>query len=108
MQRITNKIKSIVHPFIYPKGNVHPSYGKYVGWSCFSNFVISAESVMSTHSMLSVVGLASTELTISLNFIGKDIIGQMGGLWYINKVGEKADKEPVKFIKYSMAFEQSI
>jgi glutamate N-acetyltransferase/amino-acid N-acetyltransferase len=57
--------------------------------------------------MLSVVGQASTELTLSVNYIGKDIVGQIGGLYYMNKMGQKADKDPEKFVKYSMAFQQT-
>ena len=97
-----NKIKL----FIYPHGKVHKNYGRYVGWSFFSNFIISIESVLSTHSMLSVVGQSTSELTLSVNYIGKDIVGQLGGLWYMNKMGQKADKDPSKFIKYSMISQQ--
>lgn len=92
--------------FLYPRGNIHKKYTQYVGWSFVSNFMVSVESVLSTHSMLSVVGHASTDIIISANYIGKDIIGQIGGLWYINKIGNKVDKDPKKFAKYSLAFQQ--
>jgi len=99
-------LRTTLKKLIYPRGKVHKNYGKYVGWSCFSNFIISIESVLSTHSMLSVVGQASTELTLSVNYIGKDIVGQIGGLYYMNKMGEKADKElygfPTGFCIYGM------
>jgi hypothetical protein len=100
---LRTKIKS----FIYPHGKVHKNYGRYVGWSCFSNFIVSIESVLSTHSMLAMLGQDSNSLTLSVNYIGKDIVGQVGGLYYMNKMGQKADKEPSKFIKYAMAFQQS-
>lgn len=100
-------LRTKIKKLIFPHGKVHKNYGKYVGWSCFSNFIISIESVLSTHSMLSVVGQASTELTLSVNYIGKDIVGQIGGLYYMNKMGQKADKDPEKFVKYSMAFQQT-
>jgi hypothetical protein len=102
-----NKIKLYIRPIVYPRGKVHKHYCRYVGWSCFSNFIISIESVLSTHSMLSVVGQSSSELTLSVNYIGKDIVGQMGGLWYMNKMGYKADKDTSKFINYSMLSQQS-
>ena len=101
------KAKSIIKNIVYPHGKVHQKYGRYVGWSCLSNFIVSIESVLSTHSMLSVVGQASSELTFSINYIGKDIVGQLGGLYYMNRMGEKADKDSSKFVKYSMAFQQS-
>jgi len=105
--KLTQRIRSVCKSVVYPHGKVHPSYGKYVGWSCFSNMVVSVESVLSTHSMLSVVGQASSELTLSVNYIGKDIIGQLGGLMYMNKMGQKADKDPNKFVNYSLGFQQS-
>ena len=92
---------------IYPHGKVHQHYARYVGWSCLSNTIVSIESVLSTHSMLSVVGQASSELTLSINYIGKDILGQIGGLLYMNKIGNKADKDPMNFINYSMFFQQT-
>ena len=92
---------------IYPHGKVHHNYARYVGWSCLSNTIVSIESVLSTHSMLSVVGQSSSELTLSINYIGKDILGQIGGLLYLNKIGNKADKDPTNFINYSMIFQQT-
>lgn len=104
LRTVQQKIKS----FVYPHSKVHQHYGRYVGWSLFSNILVSVESVLSTHSMLSVVGKASSELTLSVNYIGKDIVGQQfGGLWYMNKMGQKADKKPKEFIRYSMIFQQS-
>lgn len=97
----------ILKSIVYPRGKVHKNYGRYVGWSCISNMIISTESVLSTHSMLSIIGKASNELTFSVNYIGKDIVGQLGGIYYMNKMGEKADKESSKFIKYSMILQQS-
>ena len=99
-------IQSNIKNIIYPRGKVHNNYSKYVGWSCFSNIIISIESVLATHSMLSVIGQSSTELNISVNYIGKDIIGQLGGLYYMNKMGQKADIDSKKFINYSMCFQQ--
>ena len=99
-------LQSSIKNIIFPRGKVHNNYSKYVGWSCFSNIIISIESVLSTHSMLSVIGQSSTELNISVNYIGKDIIGQLGGLYYMNKMGQKADIDSKKFINYSMCFQQ--
>lgn len=97
----------MLRSFIYPQGKVHSRYMQYVGWSFISNTLVSMESVLSTHSMLSVVGKASSELAISTNYIGKDIVGQIGGLWYMHRMGKKADNDPKNFIKYSMIFQQT-
>lgn len=82
-------------------------YRQYIGWSFASNIAISAQSVLSTHSMLSVIGKASSEITASYNYVGKDIIGQTAGLWYMNKMGKEADKRPKKFVNRSMMLQQS-
>ena len=74
--------------FLLPSGRVHSSYLKYLYWNSFSNFVASIESVLSTHSMLTTVGGANAGVNVSINFIGKDIIGQMGSLYAINKIGK--------------------
>lgn len=92
--------------FVYPSGRVNPLYGKYVTWSCLSNMITSMESVLSTHSMLSVSGNVSNELAFSVNYIGKDIIGQTGGIWFMSKMGSKIDKNSKTFITYSMGFQQ--
>jgi hypothetical protein len=97
-----NKLNS----FIFPRGKVHPSYKKYVGWYLFSNLVSSVEMVMSTHSMLSVIGLHSNNNALSINYIGKDIIGQIGGLWYMNKMSKTVDKNPRNFASKSIQLEQ--
>jgi hypothetical protein len=103
---VSQNIKSKIKSCVYPRGKVHQSYGKFVGWSCFSNFIVSIETVLSTHSMLSVVGNGSAPLTLSVNYIGKDIIGQMGGLLYMHNMAHKADKDPSKFITQSLMYQQ--
>lgn len=103
IKHLSQKIKSIV----FPTGRVHDKYLNYVGWSCLSNIIVSTEYVMSTHSMLSVLGGASTELTLSTSYISKDLIGQLGALYYMNKMGNKSDNDTHKFIKYSLVLQQS-
>lgn len=100
-----NKMCNLLHPYIFPSGKVHPSYTKYVGWHLFSNLVSSVEMVMSTHSMLSVIGQTSDN-ALSINYIGKDIVGQIGGLWYMNKMSKTVDKNPRNFVNKSIQLEQ--
>lgn len=92
---------------IYPTGKYHSSYGRFVAYSFASNVLLSTESVLSTHSMLSAIGIANTSAIITSNYVAKDIIGQLGGLFYMNKVGRTADSEPRKFLMYSHTFQQS-
>jgi len=95
-----------LQPFIFPSGKVHPSYTKYVGWYLFSNLISSVEMVMSTHSMLTVIGTHSNDNALSINYIGKDIVGQIGGLWYMNKMSKTVDKNPRNFVNKSIQLEQ--
>lgn len=98
-----NEIKKM----IFPCGKYHSQYGRYIGWSFISNVIISVENVLSTHSILSAVSIDNTELVRTANYVGKDVIGQIGGLWYMSKIGEKADKDPKKFLLYSNIIQQS-
>ena len=89
----------------FPTGKVHPKYTQYVGWSFISNVLVSAESAMSTHSMLNAIGTCS-ETVRTANYIGKDIIGQFGGLLYMAKMSKQADKKPLTFLFYSNILQQ--
>ena len=93
MFKHTYMFKHAIKNVIFPRGKVHPNYLKFIGWNFVSNVIISTESVLSTHSMLSVVSgpQVSNELTMSVNYIGKDIIGQIGGLFILNTISHKAD-----------------
>lgn len=90
---------------VYPTGKYNKNYTKYIGWSFCSNILVSAESVLATHSMLHAIDTGS-ETMRTVNYIGKDIIGQIGGLVYMAKMGIKSDTEPRKFLQYSNATQQ--
>jgi hypothetical protein len=96
--------KSFLRKIFLPKGEVTKDYVKFIGWSFVSTALVSVQTAMSTHSMLDVVGDSSSR---SLNYIGKDIIGQIGGLYYMANVGQKSDKDPVKFLFYSNVVQQT-
>ena len=84
----------------FPSGKVHNKYTSYIGWSFASNVLVSAESAMATHSMLHSIS-CDTETIRTINYIGKDVIGQLGCLAYIAKTGKEADKDPQRFLFYS-------
>jgi len=92
--------------FLFPNGKIHAKYLNFLKWSSFSNLIISIESVLASHSMLSSFGVNDNS-NLSLNYISKDIVGQMGGLLIMNKISKKIDDEPSKFLKYSMIFQQT-
>ena len=95
----------MLRKLLYPSGRHHPNYTKYLAWSFVSNVVVSAESAMASHSMLAAIG-SQSETYRTVNYIGKDIIGQLGALGYISKMSTKADKEPYKFLAYSHIVQQ--
>ncbi len=97
-----NRLRTIV----FPNGKYNKLYTQYVGWSFVSTILVSAESAMSTHSLLHAINTESETLR-TMNYVGKDIIGQLGGLGYMAKMGEKSDKEPLKFLNYSNIIQQS-
>jgi len=76
-------------------------FKKYIRYTSLNSWAVSVSSVISTNSMLSTISTVSPSYTdmISTTYIGKDIIGQLGGLYYSFKTSQKADKQPNKYIK---------
>jgi hypothetical protein len=69
----------------------------------------SVSSVISTNSMLSSVTGTTPEFSsvVTTTYIGKDIIGQLGGLGYAWKTGKTADKQPSKYITKASLIQQA-
>jgi hypothetical protein len=95
-----------INSLIYPTGKYNVKYTKYITYSFLTNFVISAESVLSTHSMLSAIGSSNTTTILTTNFIGKDIIGNIGGLLFMNKISKIVDNDTKKCLIYVNIFQQ--
>lgn len=73
---------------------------KYMAWSALNSWSSSVASVLSTNSMLSAITTeVSYTTTITTTYVGKDIIGQMGGLLYALRDSGKADTSPLKHAK---------
>jgi hypothetical protein len=80
---------------------------KYISLMGINSMINSCASVLSTNSMLSVVTeTPSYSDIISINYIGKDIVGQIGGLYYVLKTGKNADKKPYNYITKGIIFQQ--
>lgn len=92
---------------ILPSGPPNKKYMSYMMWSFASTLLVSMEVAMSTHSMLDVIGTCDNAEYRTMNYIGKDIIGQLGGLFYMAKFSQKADKNPSTFLAYSNIIQQS-
>lgn len=95
-----------IRNLVYPTGKYHKNYSKYIGWSFCSNVLVSVENALATHSMLYAID-SGTEILRTANYIGKDVIGQIGGLVYMSQIGSKSDKEPRKFLLYSNILQQA-
>ena len=104
--RITRRIVSNIDTMIKPSKLVHHRYNQYIGWSFLSNILSSAESALSTHSMLQAVNTPDSDIMRTFNYIGKDIIGQLGGLFFMARIGKQADERPKRFLLYSNIFQQ--
>lgn len=97
----------IIKKLLLPSGKYSGNYVKYLKWSFLSNVIVSMQSAMSTHSMLDVLTDDMGGGYKTINYVGKDIIGQVGALCYISNMGEKSDKEPEKFLLYSNVIQQT-
>lgn len=72
---------------------------RYIKWMALNSWATSASAVISTNSMLnSIMSTPSYTSVIATTYVGKDIIGQLGGLGYVWKTGKKADQQPVKYV----------
>lgn len=91
--------------FVFPSGKQHDKYSQYVGWSFCSNILVSTESALAVHSMLHAIGSDSDTIRTA-NYIGKDIIGQIGGFAYMARMGKKADTDSKRFLLYSNILQQ--
>ena len=98
-----NKLKTL----IYPVGKYNPKYTKYIGWSFISNTIASTQHALSVHNMLLAIDSDTTEIARTMNYIGKDIIGQIGSLGYMAKMAKKADQKPTRFLNYAHVAQQS-
>ena len=98
-----------ISKIIYPeRGKIHSKYKQFIGWSFVSTVLVSAETSMVTHNMLGAINVPEKSETFrTFNYIGKDIIGQVGSLAYMSRMGKKADKNPQKFLLYSNMLQQT-
>ena len=76
----------------------HTNYKKFVGWSICANILLSTESTMSTHCILSVVTDSPTQFAVSYNFLFKDILGQLGSLFFVHRYSGMIDEKPFRFV----------
>ncbi len=85
-----------------------PVVRKYLTWMAINSWATSTSNVLSTNSMLSSIVGTSPSFTslVTTTYIGKDILGQLGGLVYAWKTGKKADTQPLKYITKGATIQQ--
>lgn len=72
-------------------------FSKYKNWYATSTFFGSCTSTISTANMLkSFMPVPGCSEILTATYVGKDIIGQLGSLWYIRKNARVSDRFPVK------------
>lgn len=109
-----HRIRSIISPIknmVFPTNKKsHKIYTRYISWSFFSNIIVSVENALVTDSMLHAIDIdvcTENSAVRTMNYIGKDIIGQLGSLGYIAKFGNNIDKTPRQILLYSNITQQT-
>ncbi len=77
-----------------------PLLKRYIVYSSLANALCGFESIISSYSMLHASGIGNTTLaSVSLNLLGKDILGQILSVPFINRLSKYGDKKPIKYIR---------
>lgn len=80
----------------------------FIKYSSLSTFFISAENVIGTHCMLHSLNITDpTSVALTYNFIGKDLIGQLGCLAYLHKSSKQIDLQPRNFTHKVLVTQQA-
>jgi len=56
--------------------------------------------------MLAVVSKSGPEALMTANYLLKDMVGQLGGIAYVSKLGSTIDKNPHQIAIRSIAYQQ--
>jgi len=82
---------------------------RYLRFMALNSWATSFSNVLSTNSMLGTLMGSTPSYTsvIATTYIGKDIIGQMGGLLYAWRTGKRADHQPVSYMTRGALIQQA-
>lgn len=83
-------------------GRTSKYYKNYLLTTAVANFIAGTESVLSSYSMLDASGVGKEHVqlaSVSLNLIGKDILGQILSVPFTLKTSKIGDKDPVKYVR---------
>ena len=89
MRNVLNSALHHLLPSSYPS-SVAPCYAKYSSLQFLSNMSSSTSAVLSTQALLQAVGLGPSSIPISgaLNWVVKDLLGQLGGVMFASYLGK--------------------
>eukprot|EP00981_Chlorochromonas_danica_P005782 scaffold1190_cov187-Ochromonas_danica.AAC.14 len=93
-----NNLFHYLYPKNYPQ-SVSKGYSDYVTWQMTSALFSSAASILSMQSLLSAIGIGQGMLPLAatLNWVLKDGLGQLGGIWFASLVNTRFDSEPKRW-----------
>lgn len=79
-------------------------------WMALNSMATSCSSVISTHAMLSSITAPlttpSSSLAVTSTYIGRDLIGQLGGLVYSWRTGKKSAQQSLKYVTVGAILQQ--
>lgn len=78
--------------------HLSPEYKQFFLWSGISNIAASTQSVLANHSMLNCIEQDTTGNLLTMNYIAKDMIGQIGGIVYTTFKSKKIDEHSLKIL----------
>ena len=88
----------------------HPHYIRYMTGHFLSSFLGSVQYTISTDTMIQTAGHISQEnsagISAGMNYMGKDILGQLGGMSISNKIGKYSDTDRLPYFKGLMGLYQ--
>ncbi len=77
----------------------------FSGWLSASTLLSSCQSVLVTEAMLHALMADTTGYQV-FNYVGRDVLGQLGGLCVMMGLTKQIDKHPQKFVLFSHALQQ--
>jgi hypothetical protein len=81
-------------------------FAQFSGWLAASTLLSSCQSVLSTEAMLRVL-LHNTAETQIVNFVGRDVLGQLGSLVVMMGLAKHIDRRPQEFLMFSHLLQQT-
>lgn len=106
-----NKLNSAINKnlkMLKINGRIHHNFYKFLSFHCTANFISGIQSVLSTHSMLGALNIGSNNevvndlVVVSVNLIGKDIIGQLASIPIVDRVAKIGDNDTVKYLRMNV------